>query len=315
MLYEYSREFVTLATSLNFTTAAKQLGLTQPTLSRHMSELEREVGRPLLDRSPVRLTPEGKYYLEHVSEAIVEFDNALNGTRELTRGSHITLSFARPVEEGHGTTTFCMAAASLNDLSSSVRITPTERPGRDLVECLLDGSIDCGFTYEMPRDVPSVFIYSEPPVAWLKRENPLAAKHPLFIRDFRDCVFTFSTDKTYEDWAQGVIRVCRLAGFEPKFSRKPNHSILDFALSNRRDEVMFTDALLASSPAFASGDFVVRHFDDDPMIEYVCYLAYSPHADADAVELLAAAMRDAAQKQGLNTDEDAVAQIGTGYRG
>ena len=44
------RYFLVVAETNNITQAARQLHLTQPTLSRQIQELERTVGRPLFDR-------------------------------------------------------------------------------------------------------------------------------------------------------------------------------------------------------------------------------------------------------------------------
>jgi DNA-binding transcriptional LysR family regulator len=41
---EYLREFIILARYLNFTATAEMLHTTQPTLSRHISSIESEVG-------------------------------------------------------------------------------------------------------------------------------------------------------------------------------------------------------------------------------------------------------------------------------
>ena len=39
-MLEYSREFMVLASRLNYTVAAAELNVSQPTLSRHMADLE-----------------------------------------------------------------------------------------------------------------------------------------------------------------------------------------------------------------------------------------------------------------------------------
>ena len=66
------RYFLTIAREGSITSAAEQLHITQPNLSKHMMELEREIGVELIDRKtygknrPV-LSEAGKYFFEEMS--------------------------------------------------------------------------------------------------------------------------------------------------------------------------------------------------------------------------------------------------------
>lgn len=50
MRLEVIYEYLSLATHLSFTSAAEELHVTQPTLSRHIIELEKELGVQLFNR-------------------------------------------------------------------------------------------------------------------------------------------------------------------------------------------------------------------------------------------------------------------------
>jgi DNA-binding transcriptional LysR family regulator len=55
---DYLREFVVFARHLNFSSAARVLNISQPTLSRHVAELERQYGCTLVERnSPATFSP------------------------------------------------------------------------------------------------------------------------------------------------------------------------------------------------------------------------------------------------------------------
>ena len=58
-------EFVLLARYLNFSKTAQELNLTQPTLSRHIVQLEEELGMQLFrrDKQSVTLTEAGALFL------------------------------------------------------------------------------------------------------------------------------------------------------------------------------------------------------------------------------------------------------------
>ena len=65
MELRHLRYFVAVAEALNFTKAAAQLRLAQPSLTRQIHNLEEEIGVRLLNRtkSRVALTEEGRSFL------------------------------------------------------------------------------------------------------------------------------------------------------------------------------------------------------------------------------------------------------------
>ena len=73
------RSFLAVADTLQFTAAARRLGLGQPTVSEHVSRLERTVGRSLLRRNTrlVELTSDGAVMVELARDIIAAHDRAL----------------------------------------------------------------------------------------------------------------------------------------------------------------------------------------------------------------------------------------------
>ena len=71
--------FVAVAEQLNFRKAAEMLYVTQPLLSKQISELEDEVGYPLFIRNTrsVSLTPAGKVMLSEANKLIRQADSLL----------------------------------------------------------------------------------------------------------------------------------------------------------------------------------------------------------------------------------------------
>ena len=87
--------FLVAAEELHFARAAKRLGLTQPTLSRRIRLLEKDLGAELFDRSsrPLRLTAAGTAFLAEAQVAHHYSRRALEQGRRAARGElgHITL--------------------------------------------------------------------------------------------------------------------------------------------------------------------------------------------------------------------------------
>jgi DNA-binding transcriptional LysR family regulator len=84
------RYFLAVGEALNFTKAAARLRIAQPALSRHVQELEDEIGVDLLRRSPrgVTLTAEGKLFLQEARELLHHADESVERVRALARGEY-----------------------------------------------------------------------------------------------------------------------------------------------------------------------------------------------------------------------------------
>jgi DNA-binding transcriptional LysR family regulator len=79
------RAFVTVARTGKFTAAARRLGESQPTLSRRVQQLERELGTRLVVRAPtgVVLTDAGTRFLPRAETAVASIDAGVNALDEL----------------------------------------------------------------------------------------------------------------------------------------------------------------------------------------------------------------------------------------
>ena len=81
---ELYREFMTLATHKSFVAAAQALNMSQPSLSRHMATLSREVGARLFyETRPLSLTKQGEIILKYAGKIIRDQENMLSDLRSL----------------------------------------------------------------------------------------------------------------------------------------------------------------------------------------------------------------------------------------
>ncbi|MCR4877380.1 MAG: LysR family transcriptional regulator [Clostridiales bacterium] len=78
MTTEYLREFLVLARAGSFNRAAELLYTSQPVLSRHVQEMEKELGSPLFIRTPkgITLTEPGRYLARQLPKLLESCDNA-----------------------------------------------------------------------------------------------------------------------------------------------------------------------------------------------------------------------------------------------
>ena len=83
------RAFVAVAEAASFTTAARQLFLTQSTLTKTIRELEQEIGLTLFERTTrkVALTTQGNAFLPVARRLLNDFELLLSDLREKSAGS------------------------------------------------------------------------------------------------------------------------------------------------------------------------------------------------------------------------------------
>jgi DNA-binding transcriptional LysR family regulator len=84
------RHLVVLARQLNYVRAADELGVTQPTLSRSIQALERQLGLRLFDRDRrgVNLTPQGRLVAERAAFLLVDAEDLERQAKLSAQGEH-----------------------------------------------------------------------------------------------------------------------------------------------------------------------------------------------------------------------------------
>ncbi len=90
------RIFWAVAYAETLTKAAKQLGLTQPSLSQQLSKLETTIGARLFDRTPsqMELTDAGAFLLRKAERILSDVNEATEGLRQFSDGKRVTLRVA-----------------------------------------------------------------------------------------------------------------------------------------------------------------------------------------------------------------------------
>lgn len=135
----------------NFTRAAQDLHISQPTLSQQIKQLERRVGAQLLDRSgrAVRLTDAGEAYLAHIHRALRELaagERAVQDVTDLSRG-HLRLAV---------TPTFTAylvgpLIAELHNRHSGITASVQEMSQDSIEAQLVADELDLGIAFDRPH--------------------------------------------------------------------------------------------------------------------------------------------------------------------
>ncbi len=141
------RYLLAVAEHGNFTRAAEELHISQPTLSQQIKQLERTVGVQLLDRTGrrVRLTDAGAVYTDHAGRALRDLaaaERAVHDVQNLSRG-HLRLG-ATPTFTAY---LLGPLVAGLHARHPGIGLTLTEMPQDRIEAALLADDLDLGIAF------------------------------------------------------------------------------------------------------------------------------------------------------------------------
>jgi DNA-binding transcriptional LysR family regulator len=183
------RYFVAVAEELHFTRAAEELRISQPSLSRQIRVLERNLGFPLFerDRRAVALTAAGEALLPRARELLDRWDDALAEAARQDRAAAGVLrvgfqtSVAGPLYQ--------VTVARFTERRPGWTVELRLRPWSDASAGLLDGTSDVAFVWlPVPGQDRLVHqtLWTEPRHVALWCTHPLAERTELSISDLLD---------------------------------------------------------------------------------------------------------------------------------
>lgn len=246
--------------------AAREVGLSQPGVSRAVADLEQTLGVPLFDRTPRGIEPT-RYGRVLLRRGVAVFDELEQGVQEIAQ-------LANP---GEGELRIGCSAS----LSESIVLASVEKlsrkfprtvfhvmPGGALAlhEDLRERRIELGFARlpgtDPADDVHAELLFEEPLVVVAGAANPLARRREIGLAELLDEPWTWPPPGTMAD--AFVRDAFRAAGLEPPRARVYAEAV------NMRTRLAATGAYLAVVPAsvlrfHADQDVITRLPVDLPM--------------------------------------------------
>ena len=190
MRLDYLRYFNHLAKVLNFTKAAEDLFVAQPTLSVAIKRMEQELGVKLFKRgkgsSRIELTESGAAYYEYVSLALNNLDTGLRVAREI-QGEANSLVRVGTVYSMQGINWSQAMQAFLSKKSNPPKISIEQSYSSELIARLRKGELDVVFAARMDDldDLNYIFAWSQPLVLGVHRNHPLAKREKITLDDLK----------------------------------------------------------------------------------------------------------------------------------
>ncbi len=179
--------FRSVATLLSFTKAANELFISQPAISKHIQELEKEYGVRLFERigNRIQLTRAGQLMLDHTCKILDDYQNLNYEMKKLTSKSEGELRL------GASTTisqyVLPEMIAEFRKQYPGIRLTLLSGNSHEIEEALAAGRIDLGMVEGSKRQPQFKYIpFMEDELVIMANANsPLAQKDELTMEELK----------------------------------------------------------------------------------------------------------------------------------
>ncbi|MGW5103264.1 LysR substrate-binding domain-containing protein [Streptomyces sp. NPDC004100] len=189
------RYLTVVAEHCHFGRAAAALHITQPSLSRQVRRLERELGARLLDRTPqgTRLTEAGEVFLPRAKSLLRAAGQAAAAARAAAEPSRITVGYTTGL-------IVTPAVAELRRRFPDADVRTAHLPWQEARRALTEHRVDALVT-RLPfasEGLRVTVLYDEPRVVVLPLDHRLAGKESVTLDDIADEPLPRVTDRLWD---------------------------------------------------------------------------------------------------------------------
>jgi DNA-binding transcriptional LysR family regulator len=223
MELRHLRYFVAVAEELNFTRAAENLHLSQPSLTRQIRNLEDELGVRLMNRTKnqVSLTEEGKSFLGDAKRLVAASLESVKAVQRFSRGESGQLNLGYLFKFN-----FDLLPATLKTFYQDcpeIAVNLFDMSPSQQLRALQARKIDLGFigvrppvTNKTTDELSWECVAHHSVVVVLPIRHPLAKKSLVKIADLKSLFFVAMSEETHPGSRAWLIGLCELAGYTPR---------------------------------------------------------------------------------------------------
>lgn len=212
------RVFLTVASELHFSRAARRLHVSQPALSQQVRALERTLGAALFDRSSraTELTAAGRALLEAAPRVLFEAERAQARVRQAANGAVGLL-----VVGSVGTALASIAPRILRSVRArfpELQLEVSQQDTAAQIVAIADGRLDVGLVRAATPtdDVVVEHLVAEPLIVVVPSDHRLAGQEEIDPADLADESFVLWPRALGADFFDIITSYCREHGFSPR---------------------------------------------------------------------------------------------------
>ena len=233
MDFRQLRQFVVLATELNYRKAAARLHMTQPPLSVAIKRLETEIGADLFerDRLGVRLTVAGGAFLREAKRLLEGADAALQAARDAAEGRMGALRVcAVPSAALH------LLPRMLPEFTQRfphIRLRLSSGSTVSILAGLQRGELDAAFLVPPASGVPGIAITAlrrERLVLAVPAGHRVAGMKQVRLSNLTDETLVTLAHSDSPGFAGEIVAACQRAGFHPRVLQESSHALISLPL-------------------------------------------------------------------------------------
>ncbi len=249
---EYCREFTVLISHKSYASAARELHLSQPSLSRHIMALEKYLGCALFyDTQPLTLTSAGETFARYAGRAISEHENMLAEVRALSLPTNAPI---RVQDLLHTNALYVglkdvIEQAEKKFGSMRVEYLNMSGSGLDPYDMVSKGKVDVSFqttifsesttTLEVPEGLQAIWIpeFHGELVIGVAKNSGLASRECVALCDLSGERFILQAALHAELFRKQFIAMCHEEGFYPNITLVASDNPFDFYGSDPGDGI------------------------------------------------------------------------------
>lgn len=273
-MLEKIEELQTLARTLNFSAAAAELHISQPSLTRHIASLEKELGLTIFNRTPMTLTPEGQYYVAATAKLLEDYEHIVQECHRIAQFDRESLSINMAIASHTIWSTWIYEA--ITRLEEILPGTPTphlcQSKNVTIEASVLTGLADVGVIFRSMPIVPDGFALRKigelPLAVYFTPDSDLAASSHASFSDLQEKYLVCPSNPQLKCLFDAAIDVFRANGVEPKYRVREFDDYDRIAYLLRSDEIVFGYTIEAFTPGLQSCPMVDQH------VTHPVYLLY-----------------------------------------
>ena len=210
MNYNYLRYFSVLAQTEHYTLAAARLGISQPSLSSAIHNLEDELGGVKLFEKVgrnIRRTEEGRYYREQVDAALRQLYTASSTLQKSQISAPVVVRLG--LVSGALDSLIAQEIAVCTKQNPRIRFQLTESSADSLLDMVRQEKLDMALVDITNRDRSLHFrkLCEQNFYVALPADHPYASRNTLMYQDLRglpQVAFHYDVNHSFEQWASGA---------------------------------------------------------------------------------------------------------------
>jgi len=220
MELRHLRYFIAVAEELNFTRAARKVGIGQPPLSNQIRDLENEIGAALFRRlsNGAELTEAGKAFLPEAQAILLQAEQAKQSALRAARGGSGRLRVGFTSSAVFNPVVPAVVNA-FREKYAAVEFGLEEAPTAQLLQRLDAEELDAVFIRPGSGDVLQVrcqLLAEDPMVIVLPARHPLSQAQTLPLDALAGESLVLFPREAGAGFFDDIIAACRRAGFEPQ---------------------------------------------------------------------------------------------------